>query len=83
MSRRDKLIERMRNNPRDVKFEQLRSLLLYHCFAERCNGTSHYIFTHPGTDPIPIPYNRPVKAIYVIRVLRAIDDIKEVTANDQ
>lgn len=73
----------MRNNPRDIRFEQLQNLLLYYGFTERCNGTSHYIFTHPKAEPVPIPYNRPVKAIYVIRALRAIDEIKEETADDK
>lgn len=75
----------MRNNPKDVPFEELNNLLIhYGCQVRQPNkGSSHYYYTHPAaTEPLSIPRDRPIKAVYVKRALRMIDEIKEDLENE-
>ena len=45
LSKRDKRIERWRNNPRDVDFEELRCVMEYFgCYVDQPrSGSSHYV----------------------------------------
>jgi len=85
MSRRDKLLAAMKNNPKDVSFESLRRFLTgVGCTCRQgASGGSHYVFTHPATPTkhITIPKARPVKSIYVKRALAWIEEIKEAIDN--
>ena len=83
LARRDKLIEAMRNNPQDVRFEDINNVLSYYGFVSRIKG-SHYTYSHqdlPGVQ-ICIPKARPVKAIYVKEALKWIDTIREEWGNE-
>lgn len=59
MSKRDKLIEKIKNNPRNVSYEDLRKLLLQNNFKERDGKGSHQFFTK-GDKAISIPKKHPV-----------------------
>lgn len=49
MARHQKLLQRARNNPRDVRFSDLLTLVAAAGFeAFRQGGTSHRRFFHPG-----------------------------------
>ncbi|ASN49949.1 type II toxin-antitoxin system HicA family toxin [Campylobacter jejuni] len=72
MSKKDKIIKDLKNNPNNVRFETLKILLEsegYECFNK---GGSHYQFRKEECDLIAIPFKRPIKAIYVKMVLKAI-----------
>ncbi|EAJ1475881.1 type II toxin-antitoxin system HicA family toxin [Campylobacter jejuni] len=72
MSKKDKIIKDLKNNPNNVRFETLKILLEsegYECFNK---GRSHYQFRKEECDLITIPFKRPIKAIYVKMVLKAI-----------
>ncbi len=45
MTKRDKLIERMRRNPRSIRFDEIETLLLSLGFVKRQKGSSHAVFT--------------------------------------
>ena len=77
--RKQKLLARLTNNPKDVRFDNLRTLLLDEGFQlERVTG-SHHIFSTPDiTFAIPVHANR-VKSVYVKRVLKLIDQAKGKT----
>ncbi len=82
MTRRDKLYERMVNNPKDIKFEDLDKLLKRNGFICRqpSGGSSHYIYYHPGLPPgdkLSIPKAKPIKAIYVKEAITLINKIQE------
>ncbi len=79
MSQFEKLLQRIRNNPKTVKFDELESILLKNGYTCRTpgGGSSHYTYTKPGRFPITIPKKRPyVKEIYVKIVLRQMEDEK-------
>ncbi|EKQ1039856.1 hypothetical protein AJY63_04145 [Campylobacter jejuni] len=72
MSKKDKIIKDLKNNPNNVPFETLKILLEsegYECFNK---GGLHYQFRKEECDLITIPFKRPIKAIYVKMVLKAI-----------
>lgn len=73
MSRREKLRERLKNNPKNAKFSDIRTLLEQEGFLlDRITG-SHHIFTKNAvTFVIPV-HNNKVKIIYVKRVIELIE----------
>ena len=77
MSKRDKLLKSIRNNPANVKFETLQKLLLHFGFKERQprSGSSHYTYTLNGYI-ITIPKHKPVNKVYVKQFLKLIDEIE-------
>lgn len=85
LGKREKLIEKMNNNPKDVPFEDINNLLThYGCQVRQPkSGSSHYIYTHPAaSEPLTIPKRRPIKAIYVKKALQMIDEIKEALGDE-
>lgn len=77
MTKHEKLIRKIRNNPTDVNFETLQKLLLEYGFKERQpkGGSSHYTYTR-GDTIITVPRHKPVNKIYVKQVIKLIDDIE-------
>lgn len=67
MTKADKLLERMRNNPRDWSIEDLKTLAARHGIEWRQPGTSHVTFSSTGVMPLTIPAHKPIKPIYVSR----------------
>ena len=54
MTKKAKLLERIRNNPKDAKFKEVQQLLKNVGFSERQpkGGSSHYIYYHELLDRI-------------------------------
>ena len=81
MSHYKKLYEKIKNNTKDVSFEELDKLLTKVGGFIRRNpkgGSSHYTYSHPDlVDIITIPKDKPVKPIYVKKALIAFDIVKE------
>ena len=78
MSRFEKLLDRMRNNPGgDWDINDIDSICRYlgmNCDPPRRG--SHFTISHPKTNQIlPIPAKRPLKPIYVKLFLTIVDSI--------
>ncbi len=73
MTKRSKLLARLKNSPTDASFAEIEKLLLDDGFVlDRVTG-SHHIFRRDGiTFVIPV-HKRKVKAIYVRRVLEILE----------
>ena len=83
MSKREKALYRLRNNPSNVRYEELEALLIYLGFTKRQEGTSHAIFLIKGCLPITIPIRKPfLKTVYVKNVIKAIDDLDLMDEDD-
>jgi len=56
LTKKEKLLERIRNNPKDVKFVEVQKLLKAAGFNERQpkGGSSHYIYYHELLDRIVV-----------------------------
>jgi hypothetical protein len=77
MSQRDKLLEKIRNNPRQVRFEDLDLLLKQYGFVCRQprGGSSHYVYSC-GPVVITIARHKPhVHSKAVRQVLEFVDQL--------
>lgn len=72
MSKKDKLLESIKNNPKDIDFNALKKLLEANGYIANNSGGSHWVFRKDGSNAITIPYKKPVKAIYVKKVLEEL-----------
>ena len=62
MNKRTKLLEAMRNNPRDWRIDDLISVAQQLAIECRNHGGSHHIFSYPGVeDDVSVPAHRPPK----------------------
>ena len=75
MAKSDKMIQRMRNNPRDWSIDDLKTLAGRHDIDWRQPGTSHVTFSRAGFAPLTVPAHKPIKPIYVLRFLDLIERV--------
>lgn len=76
MSKKDKLIKAMKNNPKNILFEDIKKLLEDYGYVCHNSGGSHFVFRKENTVSIVIPYHKPIKAIYVKHVLEILGETK-------
>lgn len=83
MSKWDKLLQRIVNLSKDMRFEELKKVLEYYGYimCSPCNGSSHYTFRKAGCQPITIPKHKPIKKVYVEMVKRVVES--EESANEK
>ena len=69
----EKTIEKMRNNPRDWRIEDLTSIAARYGIIWRQNGTSHLQFVRNDGVSLTVPAHRPIKPVYVLKFLIFIE----------
>ena len=75
MSKWDKLLMRISNLSKDIRFDELRKVMEsygYKMNAPR-SGRSHYTFRKPGCQLITIPRHEPIKKVYVEMVKEIVE----------
>jgi len=78
MTKREKLLERMRRNPRSIRFDEIETLLVSLGFVKRQKGSSHAVFTL-GSYQVVVPFRKPtIKPVYVQLVLALLDEIEDL-----
>ncbi|PCJ17305.1 MAG: hypothetical protein COB02_13840 [Candidatus Cloacimonadota bacterium] len=78
MSKIEKLLKKMRSNPKDWKIEQIETLANRFGIQVRKTGGSHFVFYHELSNiAVTIPFKRPIKSIYINQFLILVDDIKD------
>jgi hypothetical protein len=78
MSKKEKALARFRHNPKNVRFEDIETILYRLGFVKRHEGTSHARFTL-GKHIIDVPKRKPfVKPVYVRLLLDMLDLIEEL-----
>jgi len=88
MTKHAKLLQRIRNNPKNVSFKDILIILEDHDFLLDHITGSHHVFKGyvAGTKvTFSIPFRHPLRTVYVKRVLSFIDQIQEaeVENNDE
>lgn len=74
MASRDKLLEKMRRNPRsDWKIEDFKAIAAHYDVDWRSPGGSHVVFVSSRGDVLTIPARRPIKPVYVKQFVEMID----------
>ena len=79
MNKRAKLLDAMRNNPRDWRIEDL--LVVTKQFGIECrnNGGSHHVFGFPCVErDVTVPAHRPIKPVTIRQFLLLVDTVKEL-----
>ncbi|EGD52323.1 HicA toxin of toxin-antitoxin [Thermoanaerobacter thermohydrosulfuricus] len=82
MSQIKKLYKKIKENPKNVRFEEIDKILKYFGFEARepGSGSSHITYSHADLEDIlTIPKGRPhIKAVYVKKALKLIEllDVK-------
>jgi len=74
MTKIEKLLSKLRNNPRDWQIETLKDIAKRFNIEWRPPGTSHVTFRHPNGAKLTVPAHRPIKPIYIKKFVRLIDE---------
>ena len=72
MSKAQKLIAAMTNNPLDWQMEQVKTVAKASGLTVHSPGGSHHILRNAAGAKISIPAHRPIKAIYIKKLLQLI-----------
>ncbi|MEQ8674485.1 MAG: type II toxin-antitoxin system HicA family toxin [Aggregatilineales bacterium] len=89
MSKREKRLQKLRQNYKNASFEDLRLVLEDFGFELLRSSGSHHTFKITINDvsrQLVVPYRRPVKSIYVTQALALIDNViafQEEQAKDE
>jgi len=77
LSKRDKVLQSIRNNPKNVKFETIQNILLTKGFSESTpsSGSSHYTYSK-GQYRVTVVKDKPVNSIYIKQAIRIIDELE-------
>ncbi|MEP7291952.1 MAG: type II toxin-antitoxin system HicA family toxin [Chloroflexota bacterium] len=78
MSKREKRLQKLRQNPKNVSFEDLQQVLADYGFEQvRTAGSHHTFILVLGNRNwrLTIPFQRPIKQAYVMQALEAIEQI--------
>ena len=84
MSKWDKLLNKIKNLSKDIRFAELKKILEeygYVMYSPR-GGSSHYTFRKPGCRPITIPKHEPVKKVYVEMVKAIVESEGQENENN-
>lgn len=75
MSKWEKLLSRICNLDKGLRFDELRKILESYGYEMKrpSGGSSHCTFRKPGHTPITIPLHEPIKTVYVMMVKEVIE----------
>ena len=73
MSKWEKLLGQVVNLSRDLRFEQLKSILEGYGYAMRSGSGSHAVFFKKNRLPITIPRKHPIKVTYIKMVKKVVE----------
>lgn len=84
MTKREKRLQKIRQNPKNVSKEILDSVLTDFGFEARKGKGSHTIYTHPNEEnAIAVASHKSHVPVYIVKqVLEAIDRIKETDKDE-
>ena len=78
MANAAKLLSRMRNNSRDWRIEDLKTLAGKYSIRHRQQGTSHVVFFHKSAGLVTVPCARPIKPVYIRQFVALIGKLEGV-----
>lgn len=77
VSKAEKLLKQMHNNPLNWRIEQLSTVARAYGLSENRPGSggSHVTFRAPNGDKVTVPDHRPIRPIYVKLFVRLIEEV--------
>ena len=79
MARAYKRLQKMRQNPRDWRIEDIQSVADSLGIEWLHEGGSHVIFRSLYGEHLSIPARRPIKPVYITKFLALAESVKEAT----
>ncbi|MBE6890426.1 MAG: type II toxin-antitoxin system HicA family toxin [Ruminococcaceae bacterium] len=75
MSKWEKLLSRIKNLDKNMRFAELKKILESYGYEMRSpsGGSSHCTFRKKGRNPITIPMHEPIKTVYILMVKEIIE----------
>lgn len=74
MSKAEKLLQQMRENPKDNwSPDQIKTLCKTYKLNLRQRGTSHAVITNSHGQHLTIPMHKPIKPLYIKRFVQLIE----------
>ena len=77
MSRADKRLQKMRQNPRDWRIDEIQNIADSLGIEWHHDGGSHVVFRSPYGEHLSIPAHRPIKPVYIMQFLALVAVIQE------
>lgn len=74
MSKIDKILERMRQNPRDWRIDDIKVIADRYSIEYRQPGSSHVTFRFPNKQMLTIPAHKPIKPVYIKQFINLLDE---------
>lgn len=82
MGSREKLLNKMRANPKDWRIEQLETIARHYGITIRKTGGSHVVFDHPTwVELLCVPARRPIKPVYIKKFISLIESLEVKNEN--
>jgi HicA toxin of bacterial toxin-antitoxin, len=79
MASAEKNLQKMRNNPRDWRMEDLEAIAKRFGIEQRKPGGSHVYFIAPNGNKLSVPAHKPIKTPYVRQFIALVDSLKETS----
>ena len=77
MGTADRILAKMRQNPRDWRIEDLLTVAASEGLNIRRPGGSHVVFTYPDLDAqVAVPAHRPIRPVYIKLFLDLVDRVR-------
>ena len=76
MAKADKILQKMRNNPRDWGIETFKAVADRFGIPYRQRGTSHVTFRRADGKMVTIPTRKPIKSVYVPLFLEFLEGLQ-------
>ena len=73
MSKIEKILRKMRHNPRDWRIEEIQTIAKRYKIDYRQSGTSHVTFRFKKGEKLTVPAHKPVKPIYIQKFIDLVD----------
>jgi predicted RNA binding protein YcfA (HicA-like mRNA interferase family) len=86
LSKREKRLQKIRQNPKDVSMDELEQVLKDYGIQRDRESGSHYIFRYNLNGQnlrLSIPFRKPIKVIYVKEAIVVVDQIRATQKEDE
>lgn len=77
MTKSEKILNKMKANPKDWRIDQLETIAKQYGVAIRKTGGSHVVFDHNDwIELLCVPAHRPIKPVYVKKFIALIETLE-------
>lgn len=83
MSKHEKLLDKMRCNPRDWRIDDIKTIANRYGISFHQPGTSHVTFRFANKMKITIPAHKPIKPVYIRQFIVWLDELLPGGSNNE